>query len=497
MTTNPSNGQNTRRSNYAVGLVLASMTSVQIGASVAANLFDVVDPTIVLFVRQAVPALILCAVTRPQPRTLTTDQRRTILVFGSVMSAMSLAMYEAIARLALGMAVTIELCGPLALSLILARRRIDIAWASASIIGIAVLRSSSLTGGEATGVIFALLAALGWATYIVMSERLSRHFSDASGLALGMTVAAICTAPFTLIHDTAPLLHPETLLRMLFVAFLSGLIPFSFDLAAVRVMKARALALLNSLSPVVASVVGFVALGQRLARSQLVGIALVVAATVGSVASTSLVTSARRRSPRRDGPTDSPSYENVYRAGMSEQVVARLTSLVNAFDARVQSAPADSWSNQSPCSEWTARGVVAHCVDNARRLTAGLTGTAPAPLSDDENIVEAWTSTRAAFLSTVASADLSQEMPSPMGPMKAEDMLGRFICNDFLVHTWDLARATGGDETLDADAVAGAFAGFKPMDEMIRGRGVFGDKVAAPEGADLQTQFLCFLGRQV
>jgi uncharacterized protein (TIGR03086 family) len=182
---------------------------------------------------------------------------------------------------------------------------------------------------------------------------------------------------------------------------------------------------------------------------------------------------------------------------MSAEVISRLTNLVTQFDARVQAAPADSWGNQSPCSEWTARGVVAHCTGNVRRITAGLTGSAPTELTDDEDIVAAWNGSRATFLETVATADLSTEMPGPMGPMRADDMLGRFICNDFLVHTWDLARATGGDETLDADAVAGAYAGLKPMDAMMRGRGVFGDKVEAPAGADLQTEFLCFLGRQV
>jgi uncharacterized protein (TIGR03086 family) len=182
---------------------------------------------------------------------------------------------------------------------------------------------------------------------------------------------------------------------------------------------------------------------------------------------------------------------------MSAEVISRLTNLVNGFDARVQSASADSWTNQSPCSEWTARGVVEHVLGNARRITAGLTGSAPATLSDDEDIVTAWNSTRTAFLDTVSTADLSTEMPGPMGPMRADDMLGRFICNDFLVHTWDLARATGGDEQLDADAVAGVYAGLKPMDAMLRGRGVFGDKLEAPAGADLQTEYLMFLGRQV
>jgi uncharacterized protein (TIGR03086 family) len=182
---------------------------------------------------------------------------------------------------------------------------------------------------------------------------------------------------------------------------------------------------------------------------------------------------------------------------MSAEVVSRLTNLVNAFDARVQAAPVDSWGNQSPCAEWTARGVVAHCVGNAQRITAGLTGSAPGTLSDDDDIVTAWNGTRAALIEAVGTADLSTQMPGPMGPMRADDMIGRFICTDFLVHTWDLARATGGDEALDADAVAAAYSGLKPMDAMLRGSGAFGDKVEAPEGSDLQTQFLTFLGRQV
>jgi uncharacterized protein (TIGR03086 family) len=71
------------------------------------------------------------------------------------------------------------------------------------------------------------------------------------------------------------------------------------------------------------------------------------------------------------------------------------------------------------------------------------------------------------------------------------------MATDVLVHTWDLARAVGGDERLDEAAVAGAYSGLKPMDAMIRRPGVFGPKVEAPEGADLQTEFLSFLGRQV
>lgn len=173
----------------------------------------------------------------------------------------------------------------------------------------------------------------------------------------------------------------------------------------------------------------------------------------------------------------------------------RVTSLVQQFDARVQAAPADAWGNVSPCDGWTARDVVVHVADNLDRIGSGLTGGTPSPVAADADIVGAWNASRDLFLGAVATADLSVSMPGPMGPMPAEDMIGRFICNDVLVHTFDLARAVGGDERLDQAAVEGAYSGLKPLDAMIRQPGVFGPQTEAPEGADLQTQFLCFLGR--
>lgn len=181
---------------------------------------------------------------------------------------------------------------------------------------------------------------------------------------------------------------------------------------------------------------------------------------------------------------------------MSE-VIGRVTHLVQQFDARVQAASADSWGNAAPCDEWTARDVVVHVANNLNRLGNGLQGKPPVEVGADDDIVASWNGSRDLFLSTIATADLSTELPGPFGPMSAEQLIGRLVCNDVLVHTWDLARAVGGDETLDQDAVAGAYSGLKPMDAMIRMPGVFGPKVESAEGADLQTEFLNFLGRTV
>jgi uncharacterized protein (TIGR03086 family) len=126
-----------------------------------------------------------------------------------------------------------------------------------------------------------------------------------------------------------------------------------------------------------------------------------------------------------------------------------------------------------------------------------LSGSEQAPIGADEDIVAGWDRAKTVFAGAIETGDLSTPVPGPMGPMPAEQLIGRFISTDVLVHTWDVARAVGGDESLPLDIVAGAYSGLKPMDAMLRMPGVFGPKVAVPEGADVQTEFLGFVGRTV
>jgi uncharacterized protein (TIGR03086 family) len=181
---------------------------------------------------------------------------------------------------------------------------------------------------------------------------------------------------------------------------------------------------------------------------------------------------------------------------MSEST-ERLTAMMNDFDARVQAAPADAWTNASPCNDWTARDVVVHVANNYLNVAAGLTGGQAEPIGDDEDITAAWARARDGITHALATGDLTVNLPTPMGPMPADMFIGRFVAMDTLVHTWDLARAVNGDEHLNQDAVAHGYEGLKPMDAMLRMPGVFGPKVPSAEGADLQTEFLNFLGRTV
>ena len=178
-----------------------------------------------------------------------------------------------------------------------------------------------------------------------------------------------------------------------------------------------------------------------------------------------------------------------------QDVLDRFKSLAADFGARVDATDDSAWDNQSPCAEWKARDVVGHVVDNLK----GLAGAGDGGSSDDlDDPKQAWATTLAATITALEQPGaLEKVIESPMGPMPLGDMVGRLICTDILVHTWDLARAVGGDERLNQDAIPMAYSGLKPIDAMLRRPGIFGPKIEAPAGADLQTEFLLFLGRPV
>jgi uncharacterized protein (TIGR03086 family) len=141
-----------------------------------------------------------------------------------------------------------------------------------------------------------------------------------------------------------------------------------------------------------------------------------------------------------------------------------------------------------------ARDVVDHVANNYLRISSALSGQTLPSIAADDDIVTGWNRAKSSLLDAL-TLDLTKEISGPFGPMPAVDLLGRFVANDTLVHTWDLARSVGGNERLPAEVVAGALEGLKPLDAMIRRPGVFGDKVEVDESADLQTQFLAFVGR--
>jgi len=179
------------------------------------------------------------------------------------------------------------------------------------------------------------------------------------------------------------------------------------------------------------------------------------------------------------------------------QVQDQYRVVSGGFDAALRAVSPDEWEARSPCDEWTARDIVAHVVEGHRSVIAGVTGDKPESLGVDEDPTQAWqAASRAIDEITGDPVTVSKELDGPAGTMTAGEIISRFVTRDLLVHTWDLARTVGADERLDEDSVRRAYDGLKPMDAMIRRPNFFGPKLEAPDGADIQTEFLYFLGRR-
>lgn len=269
-------------------LALGAITSVQVGATVARRLFDAIGPTGTVFLRVGFGALILLALARPRRLALSRQQWPSVVLFGLVIAAMNLCFYQAIARIALGIAVTIEFIGPLGVAIAASRKALDFLWAVLAVAGVLLL---TLTGGSVTlvGALFALGAAAGWASYIVLGQRVGRLVPGPDGLALALAIGALALMPLGIASAGSRLLNIGTLGVGLVVAVLSSAIPFSLEFAALRRLSRHVFGILMSLEPAMGAAAGFVLLGQRLSLRDLVAIALVVIASVGATLTASRV----------------------------------------------------------------------------------------------------------------------------------------------------------------------------------------------------------------
>lgn len=182
---------------------------------------------------------------------------------------------------------------------------------------------------------------------------------------------------------------------------------------------------------------------------------------------------------------------------MSE-VSERYRTIADGFTARVQGFDPDRWSSPSPCTGWTARDVAVHVVNTHRRVVAVLEGTDPVEADQDEDLPGQWLTERDRLLAVLGDEARATKTVSGMfGEQPFESLVGRLMCADTLIHTWDLAKATGQDHRLDPSAVAKAIEFLTPIDDAIRRPGGFAAKITPPPGADDQTRLLNFCGRAV
>jgi threonine/homoserine efflux transporter RhtA len=299
-------------------LVLAGIVSVQLGAGLAGRLFSQAGPAGLTGLRLWWAALIMVIL---GGRGLVAALRATVsrrawrdlavaVGFGLILGAMNFSIYQSFARIPLGVAVTIEFLGPLAVAVASSRRPLDVLWVLLAAAGVALLTRGGTTvaagaahagpllglGRQPTGVAFGLVAAACWACYILLSRATGRRFSGSSGLSIAMVVAALLVTGPAVAQAGHTLLRPELLAAGLAVGLLSSVIPYRFELEALRRVPAGLFGIWMSLEPAIAALVGLVVLGESLAARQWLAIGLVIIACAA----------AARDAARKAGPPTTP-----------------------------------------------------------------------------------------------------------------------------------------------------------------------------------------------
>ena len=173
-------------------------------------------------------------------------------------------------------------------------------------------------------------------------------------------------------------------------------------------------------------------------------------------------------------------------------LIDRYEAAAEGFTDGLRGVADDQWTNPTPCTDWNVRQLVDHVIEIQRQLPDGLGVTA----GDGVNAQERWNAVRAAAVEALRQPGvLKRTMPGRGGEVPVEMALIPRL-SDLIIHTWDLARATRGDEHVDADTAAVVLEYLKPNDEILRSTGTFGPKIEPPPGADAAVELLCFAGRR-
>jgi len=262
-------------------LVLGGVASVQSGAAIATKLFAQAGPGGTVFLRLILSAVLLLAIARPNLADHTPTDLRLVAGFGVVLAGMNTAFYEALSRIPLGVAVTIEFIGPLGLAVAGSPRKRDLLWVVLAAAGVVMLTSG---GGHLdwVGVAFAATAGALWACYILLAQRVGAVFPGAQGLTLALIVGAVALAPYGIINGGTALVDPSVIGRACAIALLSSAVPYTLEIYALRRLHASVFGVLMSLEPAFAALSGLVFLSQHLRARECVAIVLVVVASVGA-----------------------------------------------------------------------------------------------------------------------------------------------------------------------------------------------------------------------
>jgi inner membrane transporter RhtA len=267
--------------------VMLSMTSSQAGSALAKDLFPALGPMGIVGLRVAWAALFLLIIWRKHAREHYSWQAYGLAaLFGLALGSMNLCFYLSMSQIPLGLTVTIEFLGPLTLALVLSRKLLDLLWVLLAIGGIFLLAPINGLGNTSLnplGIVLALLAGVFWVAYILLSSRVGGIFPGGTGLAFATLTAAIILLPLGIFQARSAMLQPLLLLAGAGVGLLSTALPYSLEMEALRHLPSRVFSVLLSLSPAIASLMGFLILHEQLTWRDLMAIALISVASVGVI----------------------------------------------------------------------------------------------------------------------------------------------------------------------------------------------------------------------
>ncbi|MDJ0705754.1 MAG: EamA family transporter [Leptolyngbyaceae cyanobacterium MO_188.B28] len=262
-------------------LVLVSMGSIQLSTAIAKSSFDAVGPMAMLFLRMSLAAVMLFILWRPRPTEEIRAHYRLIILFGLALAAMNACFYYSLVYIPLGVAVTLEFVGPLGVALFNSRRRMDLLWVLLASVGIILLSPFEGSALDPVGVALALLAGGFWAAYILLTARTGRVFQGSEGLTLGLATASVILLPWGLGSAGWALIQPNILFVGFWVALFSA-VTYSLELEALKRLPVNIFGVLMSLEPAIATLLGFIILGEVLALREMTAVLLVTIAAIGA-----------------------------------------------------------------------------------------------------------------------------------------------------------------------------------------------------------------------
>ena len=263
-------------------LLLLSILSAHMGAAFAYFLFPAIGPLGTVSLRLIFSAIILVLATNPTLASFWGPGGWLIVLYGLLMSGMNASFYMALDRIPLGIAITVAFIGPLGISIIMSRRLRDFVWVALAVTGVILLTPDIGEALDPVGLLLAAMDGLFWSGLVLVSPRIAKVAPGNTGLALGMSVAAVAMLPFGLNKIPVFIEDPIILLYGFGVAILSTTITFTLEYEALKRMSARLYGLIISLEPASATVFGAIVLSQSIGLQGLLAIACVTLAAAGA-----------------------------------------------------------------------------------------------------------------------------------------------------------------------------------------------------------------------